>query len=427
MNSFIDQKSPSMPKKVRPKKAPPHSALGVISSAVFLLALASVPFVGAALTWRMADAGAFSFSPSQASLNATRRALEAAASELTDQSADRLSAWNDMVARELAEGDESAARGLMLGAGAIAGQDAAAVAEARAQRGDAAALLAARPLLDEATALQAAQAGLFAPPEAAPMAAAGDARDLAVQSRAWLDGRGAALSELVLTGVSVSAPELSTLFGLSPVALQSGVVTLKAALRSGRLSPQFVAGVQATLQSVNTDGRLEQSLRAGMGADAALADEPGAARAAFVSSLADTSEWRAVTELLMAVDALTARLSWTGAVVILAQADTLEALPRLQLLADAGGETAAALAKRMDNPDAFLNLSRADFVMSPAIQLLIALLAACLATLLAAPGITLTHAVLQIWSAEHARKPSGQVFGRAAPKNTPPQTERMAA
>jgi hypothetical protein len=311
--------------------------------------------------------------------------------------------------------------------GAIVGGEAEAIADIREDQGEAAALLAARPLLTRPTAQQAAEAGLFAAPDTAPMAAAGDARDLAVQGRAWLDGRGAALSDLVLTGVSVAAPEMAARFSLPAEALQSGVVTLKAALRSGRLAPQFIAGVEATLQAVGANGGLEQRLREGLGSDDALADEPGAARAAFVASLETTPEWRAVADLLLAVDALNERLTWTGAVVMLAQANTLDDMPRLQLLADARGETAAALAKRIDDPATFLSLARADFATSPMMQALMALLALCLGAILVAPGVTLAHAVLQIWGSGESRAASASVRRHPGPRPTSSPADRIAA
>ncbi len=427
MVRFDDRNIRPMPKPVRHEGTSPHAALGVISAALFVVALAAAPFAGALLTRSLSEAGAFSFTASHASLAATRRALDEAAADLTEQSPDRLGAWNDMIARELAEGDESAARGLMLAAGAIVGQDARAVEQARAESGVRAALAAARPLLGASIANQATEAGLFAAPETAPMAAAGDARDLAVQARAWLDGRGAAMSELVLTGVSVAAPELAAQFGVSAQALQSGVVTLKAALRSGRLAPDFVAGVQATLQAVDADGRLGADLRSGLVSDAALADEPGAARAAFVAALSPSPEWRAVADLLLAVDALNARTSWTGAVEMLAQASTVADMPRLQLLADARGETATALAKRIADPATFLALARTDFAMTSTIQVLLALLGVCLGAVLIAPGVTLAHAVMQLWGQSAELRPGGDVRRHPGPRRAPQTPNRIAA
>jgi hypothetical protein len=416
-----------MPKPAPHTAAKPHTALGVISGAVFMLALAAGPMLGARLVHDMSAAGAFSFTASEATMRATRRALDSAAADLTADSPDRISAWNDMIARELAEGDASAARGLMLAAGPIAGPEADAVAQAREDQGDDAALAAARPLLAPANVRQAAEAGMLSAPESAPIAAAGDARDLAVQARSWLDGRGAALSELVLTGVSVSAPELGAQFGVSPAALQSGVVTLKAALRSDRLSPAFLEGIEARLQAVGADGHLEQRLREGLGSDAALADEPGAARAAFVGAVTPTPEWRAVADLLLTIDALNTSLSWTGAVVILAQAETIEDMPRLQLLAQARGESAAALAKRMDDPAAFLSLARPSFEASPMIQALMALLGLSLAAIVLAPGVTLAHAVLQIWSSGGERRAPPNVRRHPGRQGQDSPRERLAA
>lgn len=375
----------------------PHAALGVISSAAFLIALGALPLVGAATVHALSRAGAFSFTASDASLVATGRTLDEAASALAVDSRDRLAAWNDMVARELAEGDEAAARGILLAAGAIVGPEARAATQARSEGSDEAVLAAARPLLDPSLARAAEDAGVFDPIEAAPLVAAGDSRDLAVQARSFLDGRGAALSDLVLTGVSVSAPELAALFQADPAALQSGVITLKAALRSGRLQPQFLADVQAVLQAADADGRLSAGLAERLNTAEALADEPGAARAAFVASLAPTPAWREVAALLAQVDALNDRTGWTGAVELLTNARSYADLERLQLMAEARGATAVAIAKRTAEPDAFIALARSDFEMTSGIQAGLAALIGLLVIILIAPIVTLVHAVQQIW------------------------------
>jgi predicted transglutaminase-like cysteine proteinase len=375
----------------------PHAALGVFSSAAFQIALCGLPLVGAATTHALSAAGAFSFTASHASLVATGRTLDEAAAALAADSRDRLAAWNDMVARELAEGDEAAARGILLAAGAIVGAEARAATQARAEGSDEAVLAAARPLLDPSLAQAAEEAGVFDPIEAAPLVAAGDSRDLAVQARSFLDGRGAALSDLVLTGVSVSAPELAALFQTDPAALQSGVITLKAALRSGRLQPQFLADVQAVLHAVDADSRLSAGLADRLNTAEALADEPGAARAAYVESLAPTPAWREVTALLAQVDALNDRTGWTGAVELLTNASSYADLERLQLMAQARGATAVSLAKRTAEPAAFIALARSDFEMTSAIQAGLTALAALVLIMLVAPIVTLVHAVLQIW------------------------------
>mgnify|MGYP001809533327 FL=1 len=405
----------------------PHAALGVISGAAFLVALAALPFVGAVTAHSLSAAGAFSFTASHASLMATGRALDDAAAALAADSRDRRGAWNDMVARELAEGDEAAARGILLAAGAVIGAEARAAAQARGEGSDEAVLAAARPLLDADLARAAEEAGVFDPIEAAPLVAAGDSRDLAVQTRTFLDGRGAALSDLVLTGVSVSAPELAALFQGDAAALQSGVITLKAALRSGRLQPQFLADVQAVLQAVDADGLLSARLAERMNAPEALADEPGAARAAFVESLAATPAWAEVAALLARVDQLNDRTGWTGAVELLTNARAYPDFERLQLMAEARGATAVALAKRTADPEAFIALARSDFEMTQGIQLGLAALAALLMVVLIAPFVTLVHAVLQIWGGSTTGRGGGRVSPYRRRPDRPSDEPRLAA
>ncbi|MBU6407816.1 MAG: hypothetical protein KGS44_11885 [Alphaproteobacteria bacterium] len=377
----------------------PHAALGVISAAAFLCALAALPLVGAAAIHALSAAGAFSFTASRASLVSTGRELDAAAASLAADSHDRLGAWNDMVARELAEGDEAAARGVLLAAGAIVGEAARAAAETRAEGSDEAVLATVRPLLDPGLARAAEQAGVFDPIAAAPLVAAGDSRDLAVQARSFLDGRGAALTDLVLTGVSVAAPELASLFDADAAALQSGVITLKAALRSGRMQPQFLADMRTALTAVDADGRLSAGLAERLNAPEALADEPGAARAAFVQGLGATPAWARVAALLTQIDQLNDRTGWTGAVELLSHARSSADLERLQLMAEARGATVVALAKRTADPEAFIALARSDFEMTSEIQMALAGLAALLLVVMTAPIVTLVHAVLRIWGA----------------------------
>lgn len=403
-------------KALAPRARAPHAALGVISAAAFLCALAALPLVGAAAVHALSAAGAFRFTASRASLVSTGRELDAAAATLAADSRDRLGAWSDMVARELAEGDEAAARGVLLAAGAIVGDEARAVAETRAEGSDEAALAAARLLLDAGLAQAAEEAGVFDPILAAPLVAAGDSRDLAVQARSFLDGRGAAMADLVLTGISVAAPELASLFDADAAALQSGVITLKAALRSGRMQPRFLADMQTALAAVDADGRLSAGLAERLNTPEALADEPGAARAAFVQSLQATQAWAHVAALLTQIDQLNDRTGWTGAVELLSHARSLADLERLQLIAEARGATAVALAKRTADPEAFIALARSDFEMTSDIRIALAGLAALLLVVMVAPIVTLAHAVITIWG-----EPAPGRGDRARPEAMPPR------
>jgi hypothetical protein len=401
---------------------PRAQALGVVSGALFVLALIAAPFAAATLTTAMADAGAFTFEASPASTTATLRAINRQSAALMTAPEDPTRAWSDMVARELAEGDRAAARGLMLSAGAMLGGQAREAARLRLAGDEQAALAAAIPLLSHEVAAQAQSDGLIGPRRPEPPAAMGDARDLALQARNWLEGRGQSLQDLVLTGVLVTTPDLANRLSVDPVAFHTGAAVVKAALRQDGLAAGFRTEVSAILAAVEGEGALRSALRNGLASDAALLDEPGTIRAAFLEGSQNTPTWQAAAALLVDVSSLTQKVGAAGAVRLLNRAQSLQDLPRLQLLAAAGGDQAVALAKRQSSDAPFLSAAKADVTWTLRMQLALGVLALCLLTILAAPLVTVAHAVSGAWDA-----PARRQHRAAKPPATPGQQTPAAA
>lgn len=373
--------------------------LGVFAAAVFTVFLGLAPFAAAALANSLGNAGAFTYDTTPTALAGTLRALNEQAQRLVPDRAVAQGAWNDMVARELAEGDRAAARGLILSAGAMVGPPAREALRLRASGDEVAAIRAALPLLTPEIAAQAEAAGLVAAAHRQPPAVMGDARDLALQARSWLEGRGQSLPDFVLTGVVVAAPEFTARFGGTVSDWHAAAAALKQSLRSGELAPAFEAELAAALSAVNGQNRLADGLRQSLSSPAALADEPAAVRAAFVAAIADDAAWRDVAAVLTEVAALSVSVGPSGAARLLEHAQTRADLPRLHLIAAAGGDQAVAIAKRQGEGVEFLPIARADVAVTPRMQISAALLALCLFAIIAAPLLIVWTALRNAWRA----------------------------
>lgn len=327
----------------------PHISIarGTVSALVLNLCLFLLPVAAASLFNTLARPDVFGYPAVEPALSDTRRNIEQAAETLMPRGVDRRRGWEELVARELREGDPHAARGFVLSARTLVGG------------GQSARLL--RNLGDNPTdaRIAAAMASLLSNEtrdtfsEAAGWMAASDAsqdpaaflafdanREMAQQAEAWLAGRDADHLSLVLTGVRAAMSD-----DVSPrVAL--GASALKDARRAGRLGRVLSDQLEAMARAAAPPERLNSALRLAIIDPASLSDGGATIAAAFRASV-DAEAFADLAVTLRDIGDMAAATSSRGAGRLLAQARDLNDLPRLRLVAQAGGDRAVAVAKRL--------------------------------------------------------------------------------
>jgi hypothetical protein len=303
--------------------------------------LGLLPFAAVNLAVVLQQPQVYGFPATRGALRATRAEIERAAVRLLPERLDRRRGWEELIARELNEGDPHAARGFVLAAPALLGP----IDVARINRGlsgkrqtDAEIARAAAPLLsNETRGVFADAAGWMARADVEQDPAAflveGATQDFAVQAEAWMTRRDPDHLALALTGVRAALGERL------PARLALGASTLKDARRAGRLGPVLTRQLESRAAKAVPPARLRAAL--------AAATAQGSSRAlAFRQSL-DQQAFAEFTALLGEIGDMAAATSSRGAARLIAQARDESDLPRLRLVAQAAGDRAVALAKRM--------------------------------------------------------------------------------
>jgi hypothetical protein len=333
--------------------------LGVISAAAFNLVVFAGPILAATTMHETVSAPAAGAEAEAASLAATRRALFSIAHGLTPDGVDRQRAFNDMLARAIAEDDLPQARALISTAPAlVSSEDATPLIEARVQ-GQSAYLAAVSVVLTESNREAAAARGLLTPPPAsARIAPAGDPRDLALQAASLSSGGAADHTGFVLSGLVVAGEAAAATIGApeQAEALRQGAALLRAARQTGRLAPSFQAEMEQRLAAAFPADAVRAALTATPGIGEA--DTGAAANEAFVSVLADRPALRAVAADLDAIHRLAVAAGGAGGATLLTRAQSVEDLPRIALIAEADPDAAAVIAQRIDRPERLLSAAR---------------------------------------------------------------------
>jgi len=323
-------------------------ASGALSALLVNACLFLAPFAAANLLHTLADPNVYGYPPTPAARTATRLDVEQIAASLMPEGVSRRRGWEELVARELREGDPHAARGFVLSARTMLGGGAASRINRTLDDDPTEAEIAAAgaELLSNETrgAFQNA-AGWMAQNDAAPAPAAflvlGGRRDLARQAEAWMARRDRDHLALTLTAINAAFDESAT---STQVAL--GASALKDARRAGRLNGALAAQLDALAEAAFPSARLRAALGAAIADPAALSDG-GAGVARAFRGAADGAALAPFTDLLDEIGAMTAATSSRGAGRLLAQAHSAHDLPRLRLVAQAGGDRAIAVAKRL--------------------------------------------------------------------------------
>jgi hypothetical protein len=318
-------------------------ALGALTGLVFNISLIALPFMGAALWQTVSSGNLIDYAPSPATRGATQRALKAEAARFVRAGEDRRMTWNNLIARELGEGDIAAARGFALSAPAILrGSDSAQIQRLVPANGsDRDYLNAAIPLIEPSYARQRFRS-VIGSGENTAFDMLGDAQETAAIAQRWRNGESVDYVLFALGGATLGAPDAA------PDDVRLGASVLKIAKNGARLSPEYAARLDAEVAAAVPPDRLRSELDAIFQNRENIVDEGAAAALAFVRAR-QPEAWSRLADDLRQIGAMARATSPPGAAQLLAHARTSRDLERLRLLADATGERAVAVAKR--SPD----------------------------------------------------------------------------
>ncbi|MGE0046683.1 MAG: hypothetical protein AB7T08_13085, partial [Hyphomonadaceae bacterium] len=296
------------------------SAHGVLSALVMNVCLFTLPFAAVQLHLSITEGDIYSYEATPNARNATRAVIEHRMVALLPRGLDRRRGWEELVARELREGDPYAARGFVLAAPALLGpMDIARIrTNPDAQRGDDGMVRAATALLSNETRDDFAAVARWMEGQDNDPAAflvLGETRDLAQQARAWAGGRESDHLVLVLTGIGAAMEtRVSRRAAL-------GASALKDARRSGRLSPALARDLERMAAAAAPPERLRANIQAALAHPDALTREYGLIAQAFRNSI-EHAAFEHFASRLGAIGDIAAATSSRGAARLLARAES---------------------------------------------------------------------------------------------------------
>jgi hypothetical protein len=371
-----------------------RAMLGWWGGLAFNLALLGLPAGLVMLVLAMDGVALTHFETTPQALIQARQGVERAAGALVPRDLDRARALDFLVAREVTAGDADAARGLLLSAGAIMpGPDSARLYQRLLVNHtdddvEAAALRFLEPTVAEGY-LRIRGGRPSASGNGAALFLVGDDRELAQTARRWLELGGEDVTALTLSALSVVD------FGLDPdsaASLRAGASLLKSARSAGRVSPALAARLSAEMAAITPPALVRINLASAFAAPGALADE-GAAVAQAMRVSVSAGPFQRFVRQVGELRAVALATSPAGALYLIAHAQSPADFPRLRLLAEAGRERAAAVAKRTPITAALLDAAPATWRAPPGVVGAVGFIFACLLVLLGATALVLKHAV----------------------------------
>lgn len=317
-----------------------RTALTALTGLVFNAALFTLPFMSAALFQTVTAGNLIDYTPTAATRRDTQRALRQEAARFVRPGEDRRLTWNNLIARELGEGDIAAARGFALTAPAILrGADAAKIQRMVPRGGgDRDYLTATLPLIEPSYARQRFRS-VIGSGEAGSFDVLGDGREIADTALRWRAGESVDYVLFALGGATLGAPEAG------PDDARLGASVLKVAKNGAHMSPEFAAALDAEVMAAVPPDRLRAELDAIFQNRDAIVDEGAAAALAFTRARVPEA-WSRLSDDLVLIGATARATSPAGAAQLVAHARDNRDLLRIRLLADAGGERAVAIGKR---------------------------------------------------------------------------------
>lgn len=315
-------------------------ALTALTGLVFNAALISLPVMGAALLQTVCAGDLIDYTPTEATRRDTNKALRIEASRFVRPGEDRKLTWNNLIARELGEGDIAAARGFALSAPSILrGSDAAKIQRTVPRGGgDQDYLTAALPMVEPSYARQRFRS-IIGSGETSSFDVLGDSREIAATAQRWRAGERVDYVLFALAGATLGATDAA------PDDIRLGASVVKVARNGAHMSPEFSAAIDSEVMAAIPPDRLRAELDSIFQNPDAIVDEGAAATLAFTRARVPET-WSRLSDDLALIGATARATSPTGAARLVTHARTSEDLKRIRLLADAAGERAVAIGKR---------------------------------------------------------------------------------
>jgi len=352
--------------------------------------LVALPILAAYVVAAAFSSAGFGQSPTPEALTETRRNIERSFEKMSPNPDTARAVWGEMVERELNDRNISAARGFLLAAPhmldnsnsrAVRAAAEAEISGTEDERLARAALLflpndvrarylaaSAPPSIDmppptvetEAPGSDspAADTGSETSPETdqplatrslatrpvasvAAFSMLGSLEDLAANSRRWINGDTRDSFVLRLTGLGMVSPETA-----SGVNLPEAASILKAARRANRLSPDYLRTLESRLNAAIPEDTLRPLLEEALSEVAPMSVLGEKVKQAFAESIDTRHLPRLALEMEM-INRIADATSPAGAISLLEHVEGGDDMRRARLVAEAGGDRAAALIKQL--------------------------------------------------------------------------------
>ncbi|HVZ99076.1 MAG TPA: hypothetical protein VG841_02040 [Caulobacterales bacterium] len=380
--------------------------LGVWSAFLFNICLALLPMASAFAIVAVQRDNLYTYESTPSLAQDVRARIERIAGGLIPLDFDRRRQWDDMVAIELVKGDVSAARGFVLSARAmLPSRDADQLNRAlHSGASDADIELAALDFLTPGTRARYESAvpllsrrsasGLATTRAAERPAPLGDARDFELLAGAMMGDADSDPLHFTLTGLGLG------LGGALTPRMQAGASALIAAGRDPNFGGQFAQEITDLVASAAPADkfRAEALSRVRGGADPAAFPVASAAFRAAV----DAHGLNAVKALLDQIGRMSEASSPSGAALLLTHARSMRDLPRLLLIAEAGGDRATAVAKNAPHDGRLPGAAHGVLKFSGDLISMLGVIALAVIGLMFAASATSVEAFRRAWRNVHA-------------------------
>lgn len=362
-----------------------------LSALTFNVCLFALPVACAAAFYFIARDHLYAYEYSQTSARAIRDRVARLNGDLIEIDFDRHRQWDGLIALELGNHDESAARGFLLSAsGMLPPRTASVLAQAAAaDASDAELEVAALQLLTPSTReLYRSRVQLLSqrgsePPEPAPVA---DTADFELMARALLEAPETDPMHFILAGFSLD------LAGELTPRMRHGAAILLVSSRRDDFSADLRADFVDLLAGAAPIETFRTNAAAGTGDIGAYAN----ASAAFTAAVNDEYAGR-VRALLDHIGTIGEATDPQAAAVMLTHAFSLDDLPRLSLIARAAGDRASAASKRLPRDGRLLEAARGELRFTHELTAAIAMALLALVGLVALVILKLVQSLRDWW------------------------------
>jgi hypothetical protein len=372
-----------------------HQPQGILSALVFNVCLVMLAVASALSVLIISRDHLYAYEYSESGARVIASRIERLNAELIQLDFDRTRQWDDLIAMELQAGDIAAARGFLLsGREMLPGSQANAL---RRAGDDGARELAALEMLTPGTRARYEERVplLSRRSETAETTAArdtpnlvGDADDFELLARALIAEPSTDAQQLVLTGLSLG------LGGEVSPETTAGALALLVASRRADFPSSLAAEFERLLRETLPVEAFRTAALANASAD--TAGEFDNAAAAF-RSVVNAEPAAEILDALAQIGEISTATTPAAAVYFISHATTLQDLPRLRLVAQAGGDRAAAAAKRLARDGRLQAVARGDLRFNRELTFAVAIAGLALFGILATLGLRLYQTARRIW------------------------------